>query len=152
MSYPNLFHEDHLNTAIQRINSLTPQTQPLWGKMSVDQMLAHVNVAYDMCYDDSLAKTKGIKLFMMKLLIKNQVTGSKPYPKNGRTAPAFIITGNRDFETEKSKLISYLHQTHRLGVSVFDNRESASLGRLSATEWNTMFSKHLDHHLSQFGV
>ncbi|MCJ8164098.1 hypothetical protein MKJ04_04535 [Pontibacter sp. E15-1] len=31
-------------------------------------------------------------------------------------------------------------------------QESHSFGRLSSQEWNNMFYKHLDHHLSQFGV
>ena len=29
---------------IHRINNLTPETQKKWGKMSVDQMIAHLNV------------------------------------------------------------------------------------------------------------
>ena len=33
---------------INRINNLTPETQRKWGKMSVDQVLAHLNVAYDL--------------------------------------------------------------------------------------------------------
>jgi len=149
---PNLYQQDQLDTVINRINTLSPDTQALWGKMSVDQMLAHVNVAYNMAYDESLPKAKGIKLFFLKLLIKNQVVGDKPYPKNGRTAPEFIITDQRDFDAEKSKLIAYLNQTHQHGKAYFEGKESVSLGSLSASEWNNMFSKHLDHHLRQFGV
>jgi len=152
MSYANLFQEEHLNSAIQRINSLTSETKPLWGKMSVDQMLAHVNVAYVMCYDKSLPRANGLKLFFLRLLIKNQVVGSKPYPKNGRTAPAFIINDSRDFEKEKASLISSLQKTQSLGANHFEGKESVSIGRLTADEWNTLFSKHLDHHLRQFGV
>ena len=37
-------------------------------------------------------------------------------------------------------------------VTDFDNRESHSFGKLSKTEWSNMFYKHLDHHLTQFGV
>ena len=33
-----------------------------------------------------------------------------------------------------------------------DGRESLSFGPLTAVEWNGLFSKHLDHHLQQFGV
>lgn len=152
MPYANLFSQDGLNNTIDRINNLSPTTEANWGKMSVDQMLAHCNVAYDMCYDESLPKAKGIKLWLLKLLIKNQVAGEKPYPKNGRTAPEFIISDKRDFEVEKAKLIAYMQQTQQHGEAMFDGKESVSLGKLTAKEWNTTFSKHLDHHLRQFGV
>ena len=152
MQYANLFSPTGLNDTLQRINNLSPSTQAQWGKMSVDQMLAHCNVAYDMCYDESLPKAKGIKLWMLKLLVKNQVCGEKPYPKNGRTAPEFIITGKRDFEAEKAKLIDYMQKTQQHGETTFEGKQSVSLGKLTAKEWNTTFSKHLDHHLRQFGV
>ena len=34
----------------------------------------------------------------------------------------------------------------------FDGKESHSFGPLNKTEWNNMFYKHADHHLTQFGV
>ena len=32
------------------VMNLTPETQKKWGKMSVDQMMAHLNVAYDLTF------------------------------------------------------------------------------------------------------
>ena len=78
--------------------------------------------------------------------------GDKPYKKNGQTAPAFIITTAKDFEKEKARLIAYIEKTKDLGESFFDQKESLSFGRLTVAQWNNMFYKHLDHHLSQFGV
>ncbi|CAC9976917.1 hypothetical protein [Flavobacterium panici] len=68
------------------------------------------------------------------------------------TAPQFIIAGDRDFELEKSRLISYILKTQELGENEFEGKESLSLGKLTTKEWNNMFAKHLDHHLSQFNV
>ncbi|MCH5717102.1 hypothetical protein [Niabella hibiscisoli] len=48
-------------------------------------------------------------------------------------------------------MIDYLIQTQELGGAHFEGKESHSFGVLSRTEWNNMFAKHLDHHLSQFG-
>jgi len=39
-----------------------------------------------------------------------------------------------------------------LGEAHFDKKESHSFGVLTKGEWDTMFYKHLDHHLGQFGV
>lgn len=152
MKYTNLFTSQGVESIIQRINRLSPDTKPEWGKMTVDQMLAHVNVAYEMCYDDTIPKTKGLKRFFLRLLIKNQIAGDKPYPKNGRTAPAFIIEDRRDFQIEKAKLLTHLLKTQELGPTHFHGKTSVSIGKLTATEWNTLFSKHLDHHLTQFGT
>ncbi len=86
------------------------------------------------------------------MFVKAPVVGPKPYPKNGRTAPEFIIADPRDFEAEKIKLINYLKKTQQLGTDHFQNRESHSFGPLTSNEWNVLFSKHIDHHLTQFGV
>ena len=48
----NIFDINESNTVIQRINNLKPDALPVWGKMSVDKMLAHCNVAYEMALED----------------------------------------------------------------------------------------------------
>ena len=90
--------------------------------------------------------------WVLKKFIKKNIVNEKPYPRNIRTAPAFIIHGNRDFEKEKARLVDYIERTKELGAGYFDGRESHSFGPLNQTEWNNLFAKHLDHHLQQFGV
>ena len=68
------------------------------------------------------------------------------------TAPAFLITDARDFKVEKARLIEYIQKVEKLGANYFEYKESVSLGKLNSFEWNNLFYKHLDHHLSQFGV
>ena len=41
----NVFDAKTAQNYIDRINKLTPETQRKWGKMSADQVLAHLNVA-----------------------------------------------------------------------------------------------------------
>lgn len=152
MSWKNLFDEKESRETIERINKLTPETEHLWGKMDVAQMLAHCNVAYELVYTDKHPKPKGFQKFMIKLFAKNIVVGSKPYKKNSRTAPMFLIANECDFEKEKTRLVDYLQKTQQLGAEHFDGKESHAFGPLNEKEWNTLFSKHLDHHLQQFGV
>lgn len=152
MALPNIFTVAVANEIIGRINQLTPASKPLWGKMSVSQMLAHVSVSYEMVYEDKHPKPKGFMKLIIKLLAKNTVVSEKPYKHNIRTAPAFIIADERDFETEKARLIAYIKKTQELGEKYFDGKESNSFGPLTITEWNNLFFKHLDHHLGQFGV
>ena len=148
----NIFDSKETDIVINRINKLEPITRPLWGKMSADQMLAHCNVTYEMAFEDKHPKPNGFTKFMLKLFVKNTVVGNKPYKKNSRTAPQFLISNARNFVEEKARLIDYLKKVERLGEDNFDGMESHSFGKLTKQEWNNMFYKHLDHHLNQFGV
>lgn len=148
----NIFDPSTTSELIARIQSLKPDSQPLWGKMSVDQMLAHCSVAYEMAYTDKHPKPNALMRFLLKTFVKSGVVNEKPYPKNARTAPVFIIADRRDFEKEKNQLIDYLKKTQELGAQHFEGKESPSFGPMTAQEWNNLFYKHLDHHLTQFGV
>ncbi len=152
MALPNIFNKDVADGIVKRINALRPDTQPKWGKMSVGQMLAHCCVTYEMVYEDKHAAPNFFLKLMLNAFVKKLVVGETPYKHNSRTAPAFLITDARDFEQEKKRLIDYINKTQGLGGGHFDGKTSLSFGALNTTEWNNMFYKHLDHHLSQFGV
>ena len=148
----NIFDPKVTDELIDRINKLTPETKPNWGKMRVDQMLAHCTVAYEMALTDKYPKPNPVLRFLLKSFVKKGVVNEKAYPKNSRTAPAFIIADQRDFEKEKSILINYVKKTCELGPAYFDGKESISFGPMTIQECNNQFYKHLDHHLTQFGV
>jgi hypothetical protein len=148
----NVFNQTDANEIFDRINKLTPDTKALWGKMNVAQMLAHCNVTYEMVYENKHPKPKGFMKFILKAFIKPSVVSEKPYKNNGQTAPAFVITNERVFENEKKRLIDFINKTKQLGEANFEGKESHSFGVLNKTEWNNLFYKHLNHHLSQFGV
>lgn len=149
---PNIFTKEVSDSIINRIYNLRADSMPLWGKMSVAQMLAHCNVTYEMTFTDKHAKPAGFKKFILKTFVKKFVTSEKPYRKNLGTAPQFIINDGKDFEQEKADLIGYVRKVQQLGEKHFHNLESHSFGRLTSQEWSNMFYNHLDHHLRQFGV
>ncbi|WP_426278556.1 DUF1569 domain-containing protein [Chryseobacterium sp. S-02] len=149
----NVFDSKDAQNYIDRINNLVEDTHGLWGRMTVDQMLAHCCVSYEMVYEPEKHKKPGaIAKFILKRFVKPKVVGEKSYPRDSPTAPQFIIKGRKNFEEEKKRLIGFIQKTQQLGASAFDGKESHSFGKLSSQEWNNMFAKHLNHHLSQFGV
>lgn len=152
MALPNIFSKETSDKLIERINQLQSTTQPQWGKMNAAQMLAHCCVTYEMIYEDKHKKPNAIVKFLLKAMVKNGVVNEVPYKHNSRTAPAFLISDEKVFETEKKRLIDYIQKTQALGESYFKEKESHSFGKLNTQEWNNMFYKHLNHHLSQFGV
>jgi len=150
--YPSLYEKQALNELLARINRLTPESQPLWGKMNVARMLAHNSVGFDIAYGKTPASYNFLMRWMLKKFVKPIVTGNKPYKKNGRTAPIFVIADERDFATEKAKLVDYFKRFHADGAAAYEGKESASFGTLTSQEWSNQFWKHMDHHLRQFGV
>ena len=152
MLMKNLFDAAVVEEQVARINKLTPATTPQWGKMSVDQMLAHLNVAYVMAYENTLKKPNWLLQLVLRKFVKHKVVGPEPYARNSPTAPVFKMVGQKDFDAEKAKLIGYMRRVQNDGATVFSGKSSASFGPLTTEEWNVLFYKHLDHHLTQFGV
>ena len=148
----NIFDKSVTDEIQARIEKLSPETQPFWGKMSVDQMLAHCNVSYEMAFENIHPKPNAFMKFILKILVKNTVVSETPYKKNSSTAPAFLIKDEKNFETEKARLKAYITKTQEFGATYFEGKESHSFGALTSKEWSNMFYKHLDHHLGQFGV
>ncbi|MBK8625392.1 MAG: DUF1569 domain-containing protein [Saprospiraceae bacterium] len=153
MALPNIFSQEVTASIIERIQKLTPESKPLWGKMSVSQMLAHCCVTYRYVYEpQNFKRPNFLMAWVLKKFIKNTVTNEIPYKKNTGTAPDFIIKDDRNFNQEKTQLIDFIKRVQKEGAATFDGKESFSFGKLSIEEWNNMFYKHLNHHLTQFGV
>ncbi|MDF2449124.1 MAG: hypothetical protein K0R26_1628 [Bacteroidota bacterium] len=152
MALPSVFDPKTTEETFQRLEKLNYMSKPLWGKMSAAQMLAHLNVSYDLAYGKTVSNPGFFGKLMLKWFVKGIVTSEKPYAKNSRTGPDFIISNQRDFEKEKSIFIDYVKKTESLGADYFEGRESSSFGSMTAKEWSTQFYKHIDHHFRQFGV
>ncbi|MCD6016933.1 MAG: hypothetical protein K0S53_54 [Bacteroidetes bacterium] len=152
MPLPSVFDSKTTEETFHRLEKLNYMSKPLWGKMSAAQMLAHLNVTYDLAYGKIQSNPSFFTKLMLKLFVKGIVTNEKPYTKNSRTGPDFIITDDRDFEKEKSLFIDYVKKTESLGVQHFEGKESSSFGVMTSKEWSTQFYKHIDHHFRQFGV
>ena len=150
--FPSVFDPATNVELINRINKITPEKKPDWGKMSADQMFAHVNVGYDIAYGKVDVSYNWFMKKMLGLFVRPMVVGDKPYKKNGQTAPIFLIEGGRDFDAEKTKLVEYIKRVESDGIAFFKGKDSSSFGKMTVQECSNQFWKHLDHHLTQFGV
>lgn len=144
----SLYADDVYQLSLARIDELAPQTPPEWGNMSAAQMLAHCAEILEVANGKPLENTP-LLANIFKGLIRTMVVSEKPYPKNTRTHPQYRQTAERDFETEKQRLLGALTQLkEEEGLS----KEHPLFGAMSAGEKGWSMYKHLDHHLSQFGV
>lgn len=152
MALPNIFTKEVTDSLLSRLDKLTPETKPLWGKMNAPQMLAHCNVTYDLAFDRIEQKNGFFMKLILKYIVKPTVTNETPYKHNLKTAPVFLVADQQDFNKQKSILVNNLKEVLDKGEKYFDGKNNVSFGPLSVTEWNNMFYKHLDHHFTQFGI
>lgn len=148
MEVKNLFDADVKQDLINRINTLTPQSQAIWGKMNVAQMLAHCQAPLGV----ATGKHKLKKNFLLSLigpLFKKQLFNDTPFKKNLPTDKSFIIANPQAFEKEKEALINMINY---FSPATMSGEQHPFFGKLTNDEWSRGTWKHLDHHLQQFGV
>lgn len=152
MQLSNIYSQSGSQVLINRINQLNPSTAAQWGKMNVSQMLAHCNISFEMAHNDNFKKSSPFLRFILKNLVKGGFVNDKPLKKNSSTAPELIVNTEKNFAHEKQALVSYLNKTVELGENHFNGKDHPGFGVMSSSEWNMFLGKHLDHHLTQFGV
>jgi hypothetical protein len=68
----NIFEKSTTEEVIARIGKLTPATSPLWGKMTVSQMLAHCCVTYEMLFEpEKFPKPNFLMGLMLKFFVRH---------------------------------------------------------------------------------
>lgn len=146
----SLLDTEVFEESLKRINKLTPETQPQWGKMSVAQMLAHCTEIQDVCNGKELKNTPFL-LKLFKGVIKKMVVNNKPYKHSTPTHPQYKQKEQKNFEEQKSRLINSLETfmaLHKAG----NNQKHSFFGVMTWEEKGWAMFKHLNHHLGQFGV
>lgn len=146
-----LFKKEDVNEILNRVNKLSPGSQRLWGKMNVNQMLAHSSIAMEAAIGSKYFP----QLFMGKLIgrfFKSFAVGERPIRKNSPTNPGFIFVDTKEFEKEKQNLLNQINIFHQGGEAKCTSNPHSFFGKLTPAEWSVLQYKHLDHHLSQFGV
>jgi hypothetical protein len=146
----NLFESTTATEIISRIERLQPTSQAQWGKMNVAQMLAHCQGPFEIYFSEKKLKRPLMGLLFGKIVIK-RLLSNKPWRRSLPTAKEFIITGPRNFEEEKNKLVNIVNRFSSDGYTIISFTHPF-FGKLSSQEYALFNYKHLDHHLQQFGV
>jgi hypothetical protein len=146
-----LFNTELSSKIIERINHLNASSQRQWGKMNVSQMFAHCSATLESALGNKQEKREFMGYLFGKIA-KKQVLKNKPFKKNIPTAKLFKMTEDKNFEAEKKKLISLIHKFSEAGAGGIGKYPHPFFGEMSAEERGILQLKHLDHHLSQFGV
>ena len=147
----NLYDKDTYTEIINRLNTLTPETQRQWGKMNVAQMLAHSKEAFKVPLSDK-KMPRSILGLLVGWMIKSKLYNDEPWKRNLPTAPNFIIKDERDFDKEKQELVDMINRFHHAGPGNVGKYPHPMFGAFTPEQWGMSMYKHLDHHLQQFNA
>lgn len=148
----SLFNSADANSFIERINKITPTTTPQWGKMNASQVMAHCTAPLKMAHGEVKSKRGFLSLLLGKYFKNKMVDPATPFTKNLPTDPNFIFPNASEFEVEKQKLINQIKSFSQKGPDGITKLPHSFFGYMNPQEWDIIQSKHLDHHLNQFGV
>ena len=144
-----ILHDASVRAALEaRLRALGPDSKPRWGKMSVDQMVWHVNQAMATALGlvqapvDKAPLPRGV----MKFIVLNV-----PWVKNAPTNKSFVATARHDFEAERARCLELIKTLVERPLAN-GSTHHPMFGHMTGREVSQLQAKHLDHHLKQFGV
>jgi hypothetical protein len=143
----SIYNEADNKSIIARINSLSPESSAIWGKMSVDQMCKHCTAAICVAFDKQEVKVNFLLRFLGKML-KNKIFNGE-FKKNSPTAKEFIFTKHYDLEDVKKEFAESFSQFAK-GHQSIKVMNHPFWGKMSYEDWDKLMWKHVDHHLKQF--
>jgi hypothetical protein len=147
----DIFNQQDNQNIVERLNKLTPESQPLWGKMTVSQMLVHCQKPIDVL-TGKLQLKGGLLGFLFGKMAKKNFLKMRGFGKNSPTHPKFKINETPDFTAEKNLLITMVETLGKLGKDSIGIDRHPFFGAMTEEEWGSLMYLHLDHHLKQFGV
>ena len=133
----------------QRVEKLTADSRPQWGKMSPSQMLTHCTRAMQTPLGDFTLRRSPLGL--IGWMFKGMIRTESPFKQNSPTAPEFVVTDQRDYENEKARFEAAFQKLAQ-GPSVIKCYHHAFFGKMTSEDWGLLTYKHLNHHLLQFGI
>jgi hypothetical protein len=145
-----MLHEARHKAGIeQRVRALGAGSVRRWGKMSVGQMLWHVNEAMEGALGRIAVPPQAVPLPrpILKFIVLNM-----PWPKGAPTVKRWLPQNDSyDFSRERERCLRLIDE---IAARPLDEPwpDSPTLGRMKGRQVSRLQAKHLNHHLTQFGV
>jgi len=137
---------------IARLDKLDADARPVWGKMTVEQMVSHLVQAGELPFTASVPDRSN---FASRTFIKPLILYVLPMPKEVKTSPELNQQENGrkpvELSSDKQAVIESINTLGNLPVG-HDCLSHPFFGKMNAKQWAVLAYKHIDHHLRQFGV
>jgi hypothetical protein len=133
---------------INRINSLTENSQAQWGKMNIHQMLKHCTLWEEWIMSEKKNKIAFVGRLFGKMALKNILKDEKPIMRNSPTLPELKVKENKlNIALEKEKWIVLINEHADSSNAEFVHN---FFGKMTREQVGYLAYKHTDHHLRQF--
>jgi hypothetical protein len=146
----DFYQSANFDAMMARLEHIQPNANRLWGQMSVEQMLHHLNLAigsglrYYTLPDESNLMSRTVTPFLILNVLQR-------FPISVSTSKPLIVSeSGLDFEQEKAQLAAIL-------IKAFSTKTDADWGRhtyfgqMSRIAWGKLIMIHCNHHFQQFG-
>ncbi|HVG24311.1 MAG TPA: DUF1569 domain-containing protein [Thermoanaerobaculia bacterium] len=144
-----IFDERHRDGILARVEQVTADSRPRWGKMNVEMMLAHLVASMRMATGELPTKSKKLPIRFPPL--RQLLVYWLPWPKGTPTAPELLPSDRGSVDDNKRALAELIRATGAKGPRG-TWPEHPAFGNLSGRGWGVLAWRHIDHHLRQFGV
>lgn len=137
---------------ISRIELLTEAHQPLWGKMNVLQMIAHMNIWNEWVFGrNELPHNQGILGKLIgRWMLKKDTKDDTPMAKGMPAGKGFTTAAVNDGIEELTK--KWVRQIYEYEDYTDQHFMHDFYGKMSREQLGVFAYKHMDHHLRQFDV
>ena len=147
----NLFDPAINEEILHRIEKLHPSLQPKWGKLNMEQMLAHLNLSLQVNWGNLELKPV-LMAVLFRGISRRILLGKKPLPKKLPADKKTLAKYVPDFYSEKLQVENAVRMYIEKGPEGLSRNPHNLLGKITPEESAFISYKHLDHHLRQFGV
>ncbi len=148
----SLFDSDTHQEVLQRIEKLDEHKKPHWGKMSVAEMLNHCQRPLKVANGRmTFTENPNAVMKLVLKLYKSHMYNDKPWKHNLPTVNDFKVKAADSFHIEKQRLKDCVNEFQKKDLNLHWPKHPF-FGEFTTEQWGKMQYKHLDHHLSQFGV
>lgn len=146
----SVFETSTREELINRINSLSMQSDAQWGKMNVCQMLKHCTLCDEMFLGKIKIKRVLIGRLLGKMILKKVLKDNSPFGKNSPTSPVLKTTSySGDINLQKKEWTNSIEQFQQYNNPNFIH---PFFGPMTKEQVGFFTYKHADHHLRQFGA
>jgi len=147
----SLFDPETYQEIQNRLNNLHKDSKPLWGKMTVATMLTHCQRPIQVALGELNLKKPPFLIGMLMKGFRKGLYNDRPWKKGMPTAKEFLVREAHEFNQAKTELETLITELYsRKHQQIWPTHPI--FGSFSTEEVGKMQYKHLDHHLTQFGV
>jgi hypothetical protein len=147
---PSLLDAAARDVIVARIRALGPDATPRFGTLTAGRMVCHLLDGLKIAFGELQPEPvfSPLRNALGRWLV---IWSPIPWPKGKvKAPPGFFSTAPAAFEADRDTLVEYVKRFERPGEVSWGT--SPLLGTLDAREWAALNARHLEHHLSQFGV